>query len=352
LPDEISVRLREEAREERDLSSRACLSANQPRAYLEKPCSIRTNFQRDRDRVLHCKAFRRLTGKTQVFIAPKGDHFRNRLTHTLEVSQIARTIGRALMLNEDLIEAIALAHDLGHTPFGHAGEAALNDLLKERGIERGFHHARQSVRVVEKLEKNGKGLNLTKPVMDGIRGHTKGGVDLRLDGARLGATLESDVVRASDRIAYVCHDTEDAIRAGLIELSDIPFRALGMFGDRSSIRIDALVKNVVLQSMDEALEGLRMNPDYLDALNEWKDFLYDRVYKHPQARKKDDRVIVTMRLIFEKLLSEPRLFASIATPPPDTDDPPEILVADYLSGMTDRYAMAFMRDYAIPSPWE
>jgi dGTPase len=270
-----SVRQLTEERELAGLASQAVPSSQtRGRERAEPECSIRTAFQRDRDRILHSKSFRRLKHKTQVFLSPEGDHYRTRLTHTLEVTQIARTISRAVRLNEDLTEAIGLGHDLGHTPFGHAGEAILNEI-----VPGGFRHYEQSLRVVDKLESNGDGLNLTWEVRDGILKHSKGAgaVFTQQDQGRP-ATLEGQAVRVSDIIAYVNHDVDDAIRSGLIQASDIPQGVTEVLGDSHSKRINRLVSDVVHSSLESGLHAITMSPRVLKAMLDLRQFLYQSVY--------------------------------------------------------------------------
>ncbi len=278
-PTDLSrFRLSSEERERQSLSLFAMLSSNsRGRVRPENPDPIRTAFQRDRDRILHSKAFRRLKHKTQVFIDPGTDHYRTRLTHTLEVAQIARTIARALRLNEDLTEAITLAHDLGHTPFGHGGETALDEVLSEYVPGATFRHYEQSLRIVDILEKDGKGLNLTWEVRDGILGHSKGSKDLGIvSGEQMPDTLEGMVVRISDRIAYINHDIDDAFRAGVIGPADLPKDAIDILGVTHSKRISTMVTNVLLSS--ESRDFVAMTGEVLKATNQLKDFMFERVY--------------------------------------------------------------------------
>lgn len=269
----MTVMERIQEAEKRNLAPYASLSSQtRGRDRPEAESELRTPYQRDRDRIIHCKSFRRLKHKTQVFLSPEGDHYRTRLTHTLEVSQIARTIARALMLNEDLTEAIALGHDLGHTPFGHAGERSLNEL-----VPGGFRHYEQSVRVVEKLEKNGQGLNLTWEVRDGILCHTCG---------TQARTLEGRVVRLADRIAYINHDIDDAKRAGVLCEDEIPADILHVLGSTKSKRIDTLVLSAVTNSTGEEI---RLDPEIQQAFDRLHDFMYESVYLNPRAKKEEKR---------------------------------------------------------------
>ena len=270
------------------LSDRAALAAeSRGRERAEVPCEFRTDFQRDRDRVLHCKAFRRLKHKTQVFLSPEGDHYRTRLTHTLEVSQIARTIARALRLNEDLTEAVALAHDLGHTPFGHAGERALN-----RCMEAGFRHYEQGVRVVEKLENGGKGLNLTWEVRNGVRCHTTG---------EQAATLEGRIVRLADHVAYINHDIDDALRAGVFREEDIPEAITRVLGTTRAQRFDTLIASVVQNSGDD----IGMAPDIQVAFDQLHTFMFDRLYHDPVAKNEEKKVDEFIRRLYTWFMEHP-----------------------------------------------
>ncbi|MBA7596301.1 Deoxyguanosinetriphosphate triphosphohydrolase-like protein [subsurface metagenome] len=321
------IRHRLEEREER-LSPYAMRSRlSKGRLRLEKPCPMRTEFQRDRDRIIHCKAFRRLKHKTQVFITPLGDHYVTRLTHTLEVSQIARSIARALDLNEDLAEAIALGHDLGHTPFGHVGEEVLNELFSE-----GFRHNEQSLRVVDLLEKDGNGLNLTSEVREGILKHSKTGADIL--GEEWGAvdTLEGQVCKIADIIAYINHDIGDAVRAGIITEDDLPRAAIELLGRSHSERINTLVSDVINTSWEKPV--ISMSPEVVEAANILRQFLFDRVYG--VARGEAERAREVVRLLYghfseheEKLPSE---YAG-------RDDNLARKVVDYIAGMTDNYAL-------------
>lgn len=327
-------RLQTEERERQWLSPFAARSAeSRGREIAEEPCQIRTDFQRDRDRIIHSKAFRRLKHKTQVFITPTGDHFVTRLTHTLEVSQLARTISRALRLNEDLTEAISLGHDLGHTPFGHVGEEVLAELY--RG---GFRHNEQSLHVVEKLENNGRGLNLTFEVRDGILNHSKARSSIQAAATGKPATLEGDVCRLADALAYINHDIGDAIRAGLIRESDLPREAIKVLGDRHSRRVDTMVKDVIVSSW--GVSGLAperpvmigLSQTVLDACNELRNFLFERVYTIRDQAADDAREIV--RNLFAFLLRYPQRMPEEYVNPED----PERGVVDYIAGMTDFYA--------------
>ncbi len=329
----MTVREKIEQNEKITLSPRATFAAESVgRVKPEEKCDLRTEFQRDRDRIIHCRAFRRLKHKTQVFLSPESVHYRTRLTHTLEVSQIARTIARALFLNEDLTEAIALGHDLGHTPFGHAGERAINEL-----VSFGFHHYEQSKRVCEKLEKSGEGLNLTKEVLDGIERHTNG------DWSK---TLEGRVVRISDRIAYINHDIDDAIRGGVISADDLPREITDFLGQTKSQRISSLVNSVVNNSETEII----MDPEtqkYYDLLHE---FLFEAVYKNPIAKSEEKKVSGLVGGIFEYYLKHndilPVEYKNISE-----KEGIERAVADYVAGMSDRYAITVYSNIFIPKSW-
>ena len=299
----------------------------------EEACQVRTCFQRDVDRITHCKAFRRLKHKTQVFLQPEGDHYRTRLTHTLEVSRIARTISRALELNEDLTEAIALGHDLGHTPFGHAGERALNEIYPG-----GFRHYEQSLRVVDRLEKDGRGLNLCMETRIGILNHTTG---------EPRGTLEADVVRMSDRIAYINHDLDDAERAGLIRPGEEPAVIRERIGLRNSERINAIVMDVIEHSCGGAVQ---MSPAMKEAVDTFSDFMYASVYHNPVAKGEEGKVENILRGIWEYYVKDPDKlpddYRKIAE-----EDGLERAVTDYVSGMTDSYAMEKYSDIFIPAAW-
>ncbi|MBE0460747.1 MAG: deoxyguanosinetriphosphate triphosphohydrolase [Candidatus Aminicenantes bacterium] len=340
----VTIREKLEEIEQATLSEKACLSAHSKgRARKEKPHPLRTDFQRDRDRIIHSKSFRRLKHKTQVFLSPFGDHYRTRLTHTLEVSQIARTIAKALRLNEDLTEAIALGHDLGHTPFGHSGEQTLAKLLPG-----GFHHAQQSLRVVEKLEYEGKGLNLTFEVRDGIFKHSKGrGEILKADEKDMPLTLEGQIVRVSDVIAYVNHDIDDAVRAGVIKDTDIPAPLVKLFGKWHSTRIDRMVEDVIFSSLDEGLKWIVMSDEISDGLIALRDFLYDRVYFNPHAKGEFEKTEKIITDLFEYILKDPE---SYIKPYPE-EDSIEKRAGDFIAGMTDQYALGLYEKLFFPRSW-
>ncbi len=327
-------RERTEEIERLTLSERATLSeASKGREREEAPDPLRTCFQRDRDRIVHSKAFRRLKHKTQVFLAPEGDHYRVRLTHTLEVAQVARTAARALRLNEDLVEAIALGHDLGHTPFGHLGEQALSPFLG-----RPFRHAEQSLRVVDHLEREGRGLNLTWEVRDGIVNHPWS--------MPPPATLEAQVVRFADRIAYVNHDVDDAIRAGVLTEDDLPDEAVEVLGRTHGERIDTLVNDLV-RSSGEGSE-VRLSQAVGHALNVLRDFMFERVYLRGGAREEQEKAVALIRALFAYYLDHPDQIPEEYHRAPG-DVPTRI--ADYIAGMTDRYALRTYERLFLPRGW-
>ena len=329
----MTPRERYEQEEHRWLCERAAYSDDtKGRDRPEPPCDYRTAYQRDRDRILHCKSFRRLKHKTQVFLSPEGDHYRTRLTHTLEVSQIARTIARALRLNEDLTEAISLGHDLGHTPFGHAGERTLNRL-----VEGGFRHYEQSVRVVEKLERDGRGLNLTAEVRDGILCHTKG---------TEAVTLEGRVVRIADRIAYINHDIADAERAGIFREEDIPIDIRECLGSRRSERIDRLIHAVV----ENSGETIRMDAETDAVFSRLHRFMFDTVYIESQAKTEERKVDGIIEMLFTFLLRHPECLPKECAAVAKDEGIPRA-VCDYIAGMTDNYALEKINEWFIPKSW-
>ena len=312
-------------------------SASRGREYPMEPCPMRSEFQRDRDRIIHCQSFRRLMYKTQVFLAPAGDHYRTRLTHTLEVTQIARTLARALRLNEDLTEAAALGHDLGHTPFGHAGEDALT-----RCYDPDFAHYRQSLRVVEKLEKNGKGLNLTWEVRDAIVNHT---------GDSVAATPEGQLIKFADRIAYINHDIDDAIRAGILTQADLPSEITAVLGETHGERINTMVQSVITASENSSV--ISMTPDVQAATNDLRSFLFERVYRNPVAKGEETKAKEVVYALFTYYVTNPdklpdRYKSRIGTAEGETV---ERAVADFISGMTDRYAIEAYRERFVPRVW-
>lgn len=317
------------------LSKYACMSIDEEMAKRERheeKCPYRTDFQRDRDRILHCNSFRRLKRKTQVFLSPVGDHYRTRLTHTLEVSQIARTISRCLKLNEDLAEAIALGHDLGHSPFGHCGEAVLNEICPH-----GFKHYLQSVRVVEELENDGKGLNLTRAVRNGIKCHTNMTADTR----------EGCVVRLADTIAYINHDIEDAVRAGVLSQFELPAECVRVLGNTKSQRISTLVGSVITHGINT----IDFEPEIRKAHDELKAFMFKKVYTNPDAKQEDGKAELLIRRLYsyfrenvEKMPEQYRRIADIT----DSDR----AVCDYISGMSDRYAVDLYTELFVPKFWK
>lgn len=319
------------------LSPYACLSSkSRGRAREEVPCPLRTDFQRDRDRILHCNAFRRLKHKTQVFLAPQGDHYRTRLTHTLEVSQIARTIARALRLNEDLTEAIAMGHDLGHTPFGHAGERALDAICPFH-----FRHYLQSVRVTEILERDGKGLNLTFEVKNGIACHSRGSGD-----QTKAATLEGRVVRVADKIAYVNHDIEDAIRADMLKESDLPWEAIYVLGRGKSARLTTVITSLVENSTDD----IRMDPRVRDAQLLLERFMFENVYTNPVAKGQESKAEALIQRLYEYYLAEPDKLPEFYRNMLERY-PKERVICDYIAGMTDNYSVELYEELFVPKFW-
>jgi dGTPase len=342
----MTIREQTEEIERKILHPKACLSSqSKGRLRPEKEGDIRACFQRDRDRIIHAKAFRRLKHKTQVFLAPRGDHYRTRLTHVLEVSQIGRTIARALRLNEDLTEAIALGHDLGHTPFGHAGEAILREIHPG-----GFDHYKQSLRVVDFLEKGGKGLNLTYEVRDGIAKHSKGKGRI-IPGAEAdkAATLEGQVVRVSDVIAYLNHDLDDALRAGVIKKSDIPKNITKTLGDTHAKRIDAMVKDFVYSSVKTNLEDLCMSDDVSSSIYMLRDFLFDRVYEGDNLLKEFNKAKKILHDLYAYYLEHPEeVFIDI---PGEEKLDKHRKVCDFIAGMTDSFALMTYERLFLPQQW-
>jgi dGTPase len=329
----MNIREQIERAERGSLSPLAMLAENTAgRRYPIEECPMRTAFQRDRDRILHCKAFRRLKHKTQVFLSPAGDHYRTRLTHTLEVSQLARTVSRALRLNEDLTEAIALGHDLGHTPFGHAGEAALNEICPH-----GFVHARQSVRVVEKLENGGEGLNLTREVVDGIVCHS-GGPDAQ--------TLEGRVVRYADKIAYMNHDIEDAIRGGVLSEEDIPWEIKYHVGRNKSERITTFLVSLVENSSDD----IRMSPQIQSCFESLRAFMFAEVYTNPDAKGEEGKAQDLIRYLYTYYMKKPDALPEEYQAISREEDVHRA-VCDYISGMSDRYAINLYESLFVPKSW-
>jgi len=318
------------------LSKYGCKSINSiGREMEEEECKIRTKFQRDRDRIIHSKAFRRLKHKTQVFLAPEGDHYRTRLTHTLEVSQISRTIARALKLNEDLTEAISLGHDLGHTPFGHNGEKTLKDITSF-----GFEHNIQSLRVVDLLEKHKErqGLNLTFEVRDGILNHRGDGIPI---------TLEGRIVKTADRIAYLNHDIDDAVRAGVIKNNDIPKDVIDILGKSHGERINNMVVDMIEKSLGK--EDIAMSTNAKNAMDNLRRFMFERIYLNTEAKSENYKAEKILRDLFYYYMDNPNEI------PKDTfsiDEDREVRVKDYIAGMTDRYAIKKYKDIFMPLPWD
>ena len=334
----MNIRDEQEKREHLIFSPYASFSdESRGRDRDEEPCPMRTIYQRDRDRIIHCKTFRRLKHKTQVFLAPEGDHYRTRLTHTLEVAQIARSIARALNLNEDLTEAIALGHDLGHTPFGHAGERTLNSLCPM-----GFAHYKQSIRVVEFLEKDGQGLNLTWEVRDGILNHRTSGNP---------STLEGKAVRLSDKIAYINHDIDDGIRAGILKESDIPSEYTDVLGNSTKERLNTMISDIIMNSIGK--NDLVMSEPVRKAMTELRKFMFESLYLNPTAKSEEAKA--------DKLITELyRYYVANTDKLPDTykrfitefDERPEQVVCDYIAGMSDQYSISKFQEIFVPKAWK
>ena len=332
----MTIREKLEIDEKETLSEFATLSINSKgRLVDEKQCDIRTVFQRDRDRIIHCKAFRRLKDKTQVFLSPEGDHYRTRLTHTLEVSQNARTIAKALRLNEELVEAIALGHDLGHTPFGHAGERALN-----RVCTLGFEHNEQSLRTVDVLEKDGQGLNLTFEVRDGILNHQTKSTP---------ATLEGKVVRLADKIAYIHHDTDDAIRAGILKEEEIPAELRKILGNRPTERLDTFIHDIITNSMGK--NDICMSETVGKAMLDMRKFMFEHVYQNKKAKSEEGRAEMLITTLYEYFLEHtdemPEEFIMLL----ERGEDPRRVVCDYIACMTDRFAISKYEELFIPKTW-
>lgn len=366
LKEIMTIREKQEAWEKKTLSPYASLSCDSRGRDMDEPqCDLRPIYQRDRDRILHSKSFRRLKDKTQVFLSPEGDHYRTRLTHTLEVSQNARTIARALRLNEDLTEAIALGHDLGHTPFGHAGERALsralwelnernltkagkqgseeyqNTLFSPDGAKRAmFRHNEQSIRVVEKLEKKGKGLNLTWEVRDGILNHRS---------ACMPATMEGKVVRIADKIAYINHDIDDAIRAGIIEETELPKQATDLLGMSTRDRINSMIHDIVINSEDRP--DICMSERTVQAMSELRTFLFQHVYLNPKAKGEEVRAESMIRQLFSYYLENASELSEEYIQMIEQGERTEIVVCDYIAGMTDTYAIHTFENLFVPKAW-
>ncbi len=333
----MTIREQIEQQERENLSPYASLSENSlGRDVWEPQCDIRPVYQRDRDRILHSKAFRRLKDKTQVFLSPKGDHYRTRLTHVLEVSQNARTIAKALRLNEDLTEAIALGHDLGHTPFGHAGERMLGEL-----VEGGFQHNIQSVRIVEKLEKHGAGLNLTREVRDGMLNHKESGHP---------STLEGKIVRLSDRIAYVNHDIDDAIRAHVMTEEDIPLRLRQTLGFTVRERLNTLIHDIITSSMWQ--DDILMSEEVSEALAELREFMFEHVYTNPVAKGEENRAKELLERLFEYYMDHVEEISRTNLKMYHAGERKDRVICDYISGMTDQYAVSRFKEIYVPKQWQ
>ena len=335
-----------EERERETLAPQAAHSAaSRGRLHPEPEDDVRPAFQHDRDRIIHSKAFRRLKHKTQVFFAPAGDHYRTRLTHSLEVSQIARTIAKVLRLHEELTESIALGHDLGHTPFGHAGEKVIDSLMPG-----GFRHYEQSLRIVDVLENDGRGLNLTFEVRDGIGRHSKGkrGSPVGLDPDQRSSTLEGQIMRVADLIAYVNHDIDDAVRAGVLTESVLPRDAVAVLGGSSSARIARMVKDVVIETQNGGLSEIRMSDAVLDATLAMRAFLFDAVYENEMATAEFRKATGILGGLWEKLRERPEEFLDRRILETEGLD---VATRDFLAGMTDRYAVNLFEQLYIPKPW-
>ena len=334
----MTIRERIEQEEQKYLSPYASLSVHSKgRDVTEDECDIRPVYQRDRDRILHSESFRRLKDKTQVFLLPEGDHYRTRLTHTLEVSQNARTIAKALRLNEDLVEAIALGHDLGHTPFGHAGERALN-----RVCPLGFKHNEQSIRVVEVLEKAGRGLNLTAEVRDGILNHQTAGMPY---------TLEGKVVRICDKIAYIHHDMDDAIRAGVVRESDVPKHLVKILGDTTTKRLDCFIHDIITNSLDK--DDICMSDEIGKAMQELRAFMFENVYQNPKAKGEEGKAVRLVENLYAYYLEHfnelPEVLLKIME---ERKESRERIVCDYVSSMSDKFANHTFADLYLPDSWK
>mgnify|MGYP002680383491 FL=1 len=333
----MNIREEQEKREHEYLSPYASFSdMSRGRDREEPQCDMRTIYQRDRDRILHCKSFRRLKHKTQVFLAPTGDHYRTRLTHTLEVAQIARSIGRALNLNEDLIEAIALGHDLGHTPFGHAGERTLNKICPL-----GFAHYKQSVRVVELLENDGRGLNLTWEVRDGILNHKTTGNP---------ATLEGNVVRLSDKIAYINHDIDDAIRAGIFAEDQIPKIYTSILGNSTKERLNTLIKDIIINSRGK--NGIYMSDEVGDAMTSLREYMFSNLYTNPTAKSEEAKAYKLITELYNYYLDNTDALPDNYKQFIDKGQPQERVICDYISGMTDQYCVSKFTEIYVPKSWK
>lgn len=331
------IRENQEQWEREYLSPYASLSCeSKGRDHYEAPCDIRPIYQRDRDRILHSKAFRRLKDKTQVFLTPNGDHYRTRLTHTLEVSQNARTIAKALRLNEDLVEAIALGHDLGHTPFGHAGERALDEICPYP-----FEHSEQSVRLVELLEKDGRGLNLSFEVRDGIRNHQTAGVP---------ATLEGKIVRLSDKIAYIHHDMDDAIRGNILQEKDIPVEIRQVLGENIKERLNHMIHDIVIHSQSKP--DIMMSEDVWNAMMKLRKFLFVEVYENKAVRREEQKAILLVQTLYKHYLEHIDLLPKDYLKFLNEGTEKEVVVCDYIASMSDKFAIATFESFYIPQSWQ
>lgn len=345
-------RIIQEEKEVKDLSKYATLSSkSKGRRKEEEKCFIRTEFQRDRDRIIYSKSFRRLKHKTQVFLSPEGDHYRTRLTHTLEVSQISRTIARALNLNEDLTEAIALGHDLGHSPFGHAGEEALNNIYKNYVPGASFKHHEQSLRVVDYLEKDGEGLNLTFEVREGILRHTKGREKM-FNSKNKPAALEAQIVKISDRLAYINHDIDDALRAKIIKENDLPTSCLKILGNSTSSRINTMIKDIIKNSFNQP--KICMSKEVSESTEILKEFMFKQVYNNSPAKEDEEKAVNLIKKLFiyfmEQPIEIPKNLVLNNLDLKKIEDRARI-VCDYIAGMTDRYAMTLFKSIFIPKGW-
>ncbi len=334
----MTIREETQERELQFFSPYAAFSAkSRGRERPETPCDIRTDYQRDRDRILHSKSFRRLKHKTQVFLSPQGDHYRTRLTHTLEVSQLSRTIAKALRLNDDLADAIALGHDLGHTPFGHTGERALNEVCPY-----GFVHSDQSVRVVELLENKGEGLNLTWEVRDGIRNHRTSGNP---------STLEGQIVRYCDKIAYINHDIDDAERAGILKEEDIPLKFREKLGFSTRDRLNTLMHDIIRNSQEK--ESIRLSPLMEEMMQELRSFMFDHVYHNPVSKREEEKAVGLIKFLYEYYVKHkdllPQEYLDLME---KRGEPFEKVICDYISGMTDQYCVEQFTELFVPKSWQ
>ncbi len=343
----MSIRQKTEQIERESLSPHASLSAeSKGRITPEEPCGVRTDYQRDRDRIIHSKSFRRMKHKTQVFLSPTDDHYRTRLTHVIEVAQIARTISRALRLNEDLTEAIALGHDLGHTPFGHAGEAMLNEIYPE-----GFKHVIHSLRVVDVLERGGKGLNLTYEVRDGISKHSKGMGPLE-NPKIMPETMEGQVVRISDLVAYANHDLDDAIRAEIISIEDVPKDCIDVLGTTNSKRINRMVTDIIHETQNDPNGIVKVSPEVEQAMLELREYLFNTVYMNDKIRNNFIKAQKVVKELYEYFCENPRELETHYKRKPREEDSVERTVCDFIAGMTDTFAISIYESIFLPKKWE